>query len=298
MPVAPPRPKGPPLNALRAFEAAARLGSIARAADELCVTPGAVAQQVKALEDWAGAPLFDRGARGVRLTALGRKIAPDLARAFDALAEASHRLRRIASPEEVRIAALPSIAQLWISPRLPAIRQARPGLAVSVTAMEQPPNLMREPFDIAVFFGASHAGATGTVTLAEDALCPVCAPEIAQRLASPHDLSRETLLHDSSWRDDCAAWLGAAGVGGVEAGSGPVFSLYSLALEEAIHGAGVLIGHEPLVAAALASGALVAPFPLRLPCAAPLVATLREPAVSGSSAADVLARLADGVTPG
>lgn len=288
MPVAPPRPKGPPLNALRAFEAAARLGSFSRAADELCVTPGAIAQQVKSLEDWAGAPLFARRARGVRMTALARAVAPDLAAAFDALAEASHRLRRIAAPEEIRIAALPSVAQLWISPRLPAIRRARPGLSISVTAMEQPPNLKREPFDLAVFFGTTHGGEAGTVTLAADALFPVCTPEIAGRLAHPRDLGRETLLHDASWRDDWAVWLAAEGIGTAMAGAGPVFSLYSLALDETIHGAGVLMGHAPLVAPALSAGALVAPFPRRVALADPLAAAAREP---GGPASEVLAFL-------
>ena len=281
MSIAPPRPKGPPLNALRAFEAASRLNSFSRAADELCVTPGAVAQHVKALEEWAGAPLFDRHAQGVRLTSLGRAVAPGLGTAFDSLADTAHLLRRIAAPDEIRIAALPSVAQLWLSPRLPAIRHASPGLSISVTAMERPPNLMREPFDLSIFFGARQTGGAKALVLAEDSLFPVCAPEIAERLATPHDLSRETLLHDASWRDDWAIWLAAEKLGGIAA-SGPAYSLYSLAVEEAIHGAGILIGHAPLVAPALASGALVAPFARRISTTAALVATLREPAPAES----------------
>jgi LysR family glycine cleavage system transcriptional activator len=138
MSIAPPRPKGPPLNALRAFEAAARLNSFSRAADELCVTPGAVAQHIKALEEWTSAPLFDRHAQGVRLTPLGRAVAPDLGDAFDSLADAAHLLRRIAAPDEIRIAALPSVAQLWLSPRLPAIRRTSPDLGHGVGAPAQP----------------------------------------------------------------------------------------------------------------------------------------------------------------
>lgn len=275
MSVAPPRPKGPPLNALRAFEAAARLGSFVRAADELCVTPGAVAQQVKALEDWAGAPLFERRAHGVRLAPAGRAAAPGLAEAFDRLATAANLLRRMAAPQEIRAAALPSVAQLWLSPRLPTIRRANPGLSISVTAMERPPNLMREPFDIAFFFGAENAAGTQATVLAGDSLFPVCAPEVAVRLKRPEDLAGETLLHDSAWRDDWPDWLAAARVRGVTATAGPVFSLYSLALDEAIHGAGVLIGHAPLVAPALAAGTLVAPFALNLPAPHPLCAVLR-----------------------
>ena len=297
MSVVPPRPKGPPLNALRAFEAAARLNSFSRAADELCVTAGAIAQHVKALEGWAGAPLFDRHAQGVRLTPLGRAVAPGLGDAFDSLADAAHLLRRIAAPDEIRIAALPSVAQLWLSPRLPAIRRASPGLSISVTAMERPPNLMREPFDLAIFFGAEQtvgkSEGTETLVLTEDSLFPVCAPEIATRLTTPRDLSGETLLHDATWRDDWAIWLAAEKLSGTAAASGPAYSLYSLAVEEAIHGAGVLIGHAPLVAPALASGALVAPFARRVATSAPLVATLREPAPAGSPLDGLARRLAE-----
>lgn len=296
MSVAPPRPEGPPLNALRAFEAAARLSSFSQAADELCVTPGAVAQQIKALEDWAGARLFDRHAQGVRLTPLGRAVKPSLGDAFDKLADAAHLLRRIAAPDEVRIATLPSVAQLWLSPRLPEIRRASPGLSISVTAMERPPNLMREPFDLSIFFASTQAGgppdATQTLTLAADSLFPVCAPAVAARLATPRDLAGETLLHDATWRDDWAIWLAAEQLSGITATSGPAYSLYSLALEEAIHGAGVLIGHAPLVAAAMTSGALVAPFKLRVDSPAPLVAMFRIPAAGRSPLSDLARRLA------
>jgi LysR family glycine cleavage system transcriptional activator len=297
MSVAPPRPKGPPLNALRAFEAAARLNSFSRAASELCVTPGAVAQHVKALEEWAGAPLFDRHAQGVRPTPLGRAVAPGLGDAFDRLADAAHLLRRIAAPDEIRIAALPSVAQLWLSPRLPAIRRASPGLSISVTAMERPPNLMREPFDLSIFFGAppteGQTEGAQMLVLAEDSLFPVCAPEIAARLTAPRDLGAETLLHDASWRDDWAIWLAAEKLSGIAAASGPAYSLYSLAVEEAIHGAGVLIGHAPLVAPALASGTLVAPFARRVAARKPLVATLREPAPAGAPLSDLALRLGE-----
>jgi DNA-binding transcriptional LysR family regulator len=296
MSVAPPRPKGPPLNALRAVEAAARLSSFSQAADELCVTPGAVAQQVKALEDWAGARLFDRHAQGVRFTPLGRALAPSLDDAFNKLADAAHLLRRIAAPDEIRIATLPSVAQLWLSPRLPAVRRANPGLSISVTAMERPPNLMREQFDLSIFFDTGSIGDQSepaeTLTLATDSLFPVCAPEIAARLASPRHLARETLLHDAAWRDDWAIWLAAEQLSGVAATSGPAYSLYSLALEEAIHGAGVLIGHAPLVAPALASGALVAPFVRRVATPAPLMARFRAPGTADSPLRTLAHRLA------
>lgn len=95
MAISPPRPKGPPLNALRAFEAAARLGGFAAAADELCVTSGAIAQHIKSLESWAGADLFERRSQGVRLTALGSAVAAQFSAAFDGLGEAVHSLRSV-----------------------------------------------------------------------------------------------------------------------------------------------------------------------------------------------------------
>ncbi|MGB3315136.1 MAG: LysR family transcriptional regulator [Albidovulum sp.] len=255
MPVAPPRPKGLPLNALRAFEAAARLGGFAAAAIELGVTAGAVTAHVKALEDSLGAPLFERHAQGVRLTGLGARVLPAFTRAFDALGLAVQSLRTEAAPRTVHIATLPAIAQLWLSPRLPAIRAAAPEITISITAMETPPDLKRAPFDFNLFYRRGGAGQG----LTPDVIFPVCAPALADRLTRPEDLAGLPCLADSVWADDWRLWARAAGL---EAFSprGPVFSLYALAVEEAVNGAGVLMGHGALVAAHLASGALVAPF--------------------------------------
>lgn len=253
MSIKPPRPKGPPLNALRAFEAAARLGGFSRAADELCVTPGAVAQQVKQLEDWAGADLFERRAQGVVLSPVGQRVLPEMELAFDALGAAVAALREAARPERVHVAALPAVAQLWLSPRLPEIRAALPEMEVSVTALEQAPNLAREPFDLTVFYGAGEG-----LRLARDEIFPVCAPELAERLARVEDLAGVPCLSDAVWGEDWELWLAETGAGVRVAG--PVYSLYALAVEEAVNGAGVLMGHAALVARHLESGALVAPF--------------------------------------
>lgn len=256
MPVAPPRPKDLPLNALRAFEAAARLGGFAAAAAELGVTPGAVTAHVKALEDRLGAALFLRDARGVRLTALGARVLPDFVAAFDALGQAQHLLRAEAAPRAVHIAALPAIAQLWLSPRLPALRAAMPELAISVTALEAPPNLKRAPYDLSLFPGDQGQ------LVAEDEIFPVCSPALAARITCADDLRRLPCLIDSAWVGDWALWA-ATVLPGFEA-RGPVFSLYALAVEEAAGGAGVLMAHGALVAGHLARGALVAPLPQRV----------------------------------
>ena len=254
MPVNPPRPRGPSLNALRAFEAAARLGGFAKAAEELNVSPGAVAQHVKTLEDWAGAPLFTRHAQGLSLTALGRDTLDPLTHAFDRMGKAVQGLRANARPDEVHIATLPAIAQLWLSPRLPAIRATLPDMAISVTALETPPNLVREPFDLSIFLDEP-----GAEEIEKDSLFPVCAPALATKIATPQDLESHPCLRDATWSEDWQAWLDATAPGANLSVSGPAFSLYALALQEAVNGAGVLMAHGPLVQGALASGALVAP---------------------------------------
>jgi len=278
MPISPPRPKGPALNALRAFEAAARLGGFSAAAEELCVTPGAVAQHIKALEAWAGADLFERRSQGVEMTPFGAEVLHDFSDAFDRLGEAVQKLRSGASPKHIRIAALPSVAQLWLSPRLPVIRQASPDVAISVTAMEWQPNLRREPFDLSIFFD-EPAEQRGAVELCRDVIFPVCAPDVAARLKTPSDLEGEIFLHDATWIDDWDRWLGAA-MGDEQLDSrGPVFSLYSLAVEEAQNGAGVLIGHEALVRRHLTSGTLVDPFATRLTLDRSLSMAVASPAL-------------------
>ncbi|MCZ6863894.1 MAG: LysR family transcriptional regulator [Alphaproteobacteria bacterium] len=253
------QPKGPHLNALRAFETAARLGSFTAAAEELSVTPGAIAQHVKSLEAWAESPLFFRNTRGVVLTPLGEELLPDFTRAFDCLSEAVQALRTKGAPQKVRIATLPAIAQLWLSERLGRLRKINPDISVSVIAAQTMPNLAREPFDIALFFDDGPLE-KGDTEIFQDRIFPVCSPEIGSRLSSVSLLADESLLHDSTWADDWDIWL-ASVPGGTEINSnGPVYSLFSVALEEARNGAGVLMAHEALVAPFLKSGELVTPF--------------------------------------
>jgi LysR family glycine cleavage system transcriptional activator len=259
MSVSPPRPKGPPLNALRAFESAARLGGFARAAEELSVTSGAISQHIKALEDWAGAPLFERRSQGVALTALGNLVAGHFSRAFDELGTAVRSLRTHTNQATINIAALPSVAQLWLSPRLPAIRAALTGHKISITALETPPNLYREMFDLSVFL-SEPSGRETELILQSDVIFPVCAPEMAMRLKSPTDLLNETWLYDAAWLKDWNIWARQVDGKLVRPQTGPSFSLYAIALEEAKNGAGVLMGHEALVETALQKGDLVAPF--------------------------------------
>lgn len=290
MSISPPRPKGPPLNALRAFEAAARLGGFTAAADELCVTPGAVAQHIKALEGWVGEPLFDRRSKGVVLSSLGAKTYGSFSNAFDQLGQAVLTLRSKASFKPIHIAALPSIAQLWLSPRLPAVRKALPKSEISVTALETQPNIQREVFDLSLFYAVSPPG-PHSIALEPDVLFPVCTPELATRLKTLDDLEGHTLLRDAAWPDDWADWTKAAGGSAAQTMSGPIYSLYGLALEEAKNGAGVLLGHKALVEGALAAGDLVAPFAFQLRTERHLYATPAQPVAPNDPLNTVLSTL-------
>lgn len=283
MPVAPPPLKGLPLNALRAFEAAARLGGFASAAQELGVTAGAVTAHVKALEDALGAALFERHAKGVRLTTLGQRSLPGFTEAFDRLGLAVQRLRHEAAPRTVHIATLPAIAQLWLSPRLPGLRRSAPEITVSITALEKPPDLKRAPFDLCLFLRPPGEGRV----LAPDVIFPACAPALAQGLTRPEDLLDAPCLIDTAWSGDWDDWAAVALPGGGFAPKGPVFSLYALAVEEAVNGAGVLMGHEALIGHHLEEGRLVAPFAAKVATGRLLTLWSARTPRPGSAAAQV-----------
>jgi LysR family transcriptional regulator, glycine cleavage system transcriptional activator len=271
MAVSPPHPRSPPLNALRAFEAAARLGGFTAAAQELNVTPGAVTAHIKSLEQHLGAALFERHAQGVRLTALGARVISPLTNAFDQLAHAVALMRAQAQPHAVHLATLPSIAQLWLLPRLPLLREQLPDISISVTALESPADLKRSPYDLNLFFSEGAQG----IALSENVIFPVCSPALAARLKRLEDLNEVPCLTDAVWSSDWSDWLAHASkarrrpVAAVRP-RGPVFSLYALALDEALAGSAVLVAHACLVQNLLDSGRLVAPFRPRLQRAAAL----------------------------
>lgn len=251
----------PSLNALRAFEAAARLGSFRRAADELLVTPGAVTAQIKALEAEYGAALFERRARDVRLTPLGERVAPAFTAAFDALGGAVRELRRGAAPRRVHIVTSPALAQLWLAPRLTRLRAASGEAEISVTALEEPPDLKRTPFDICLFYDRPGPS---RVSLWEERLLPVCVPALARQLAEPADLAGVDCICDVVWQD-WRIWAKAAMPETPIVPTGPGYSLYALAAQAALAGAGVLMGRQALVQPYLDGGALVAPFAKSVP---------------------------------
>lgn len=274
------RVKPPSLNALRAFEAAARHQSFSRAAEELNVSAGAVAQQVKQLEDWVGNPLFQRSAQGIKLSKSAARMLPVLSQAFDQLSEAVTELRHIGAPREIFIAALPSIALLWLSPRLPRLSALFPDRTLSIATLEYPPNFRRDDFDMAFFYLEDPAPSSGEliIPLGKDELLPVCSPALiaGQRFETENDLSKQRLLHDAMWRDHWQLWLDHAGFTSVDASAGSVFSIFSLAMQAAIDAAGVLVGRSSLVGQALQSGQLIEPFSSRRPAPDELCLMLPE----------------------
>jgi LysR family glycine cleavage system transcriptional activator len=258
----------PPLNALRAFEAAARQLSFAKAADELNVTPAAVSHQIKALEQRLGLPLFRRGNRVVFLTEAGQAYLGGVREGFDRLAEATARLRKRGRGAPLTVSVLPSFATRWLMPRLKRFRALHPTIDVRLSATQALADFARDDIDLAIRFGrGTYPGLVVEWLFAED-MFPVCSPELLRGplpLAEPADLRHHTLLHDGM-REDWRLWLEAAGVEGVDAERGPSFNDASLVVQAAVDGMGVAIGRGSLVAGELAAGRLVRLF----------AATLRE----------------------
>lgn len=289
MSISPPFNRMPSLNALRAFEAAARLGSFRHAADELMVTPGAVTAQIKALEAEYGAPLFERQVRGVALTPLGARVAPAFAAAFDALGAAVRELRRHAAPRKVHIVTSPALAQLWLAPRLVRLRALLSDIDISLTALEAPPDLKRTPFDICLFYGKPQPG---RVTLWDEKLVPVCVPALARRLTSPDDLAGVNCISDVVW-EDWRIWSAQAMPGGRAIPTGPGYSLYAIAVQEALAGAGVLMGRRSLVQPYLDDGRLVAPFDLAVPLGLSITAWMLPESRKDKAVIRVMEAMAD-----
>jgi LysR family glycine cleavage system transcriptional activator len=276
----------PPLNALRAFESAARHMSFAEAARELHVTPAAVSHQIKGLEEHLGRPLFRRLKRGLELTRGGQVLQPRLSEGFGRLADAIEALRAVAEEGTLTVSVATSLASRWLGPRLHRFVAEHPGLDVRIQASTRlidpkkgdpvggdgDPSAPLENADIAVRFGAGDYPGYRADKLMAVEVTPMCSPKLLEGnrpLRKPADLAQHVLIHDNLTFDDGGplwpAWLKAAGVEGVDTAHGPHFSHAMLALEAAADGMGVAISMPVLGRSDLATGRLVAPFPLALP---------------------------------
>ncbi len=256
----------PPLNALRAFEAAARHLNFSRAADELSVTPGAVSQQIQNLEDYVGASLFKRTPKGLLLTDAAQTALPALREAFDRLAEAASLLTAAVDGRRLTLTAAPSFAAKWLVPRLGRFEEAHPLVDVWLSADMELVDFAAGEVDLAIRYGSGRYPGLETVRLMSETVIPVASPDLvaANPLNDPSDLSHHILLHDGSpdADDSCpdwSMWLAARTVKGVDGNRGPRFNQSSLVIEAAVGGRGVALAKRTLAQDDLDAGRLVAP---------------------------------------
>jgi len=298
----------PPLNALRAFEAAARLLSLKKAAAELNVTPAAISHQVKLLEDFAGRPLLVRKPRAIELTNAARAALPRLSAGFDQLADAARLLRESGPESTLTVSVAPSFATCWLMPRLHRFLSAEPGVDVRITARTRQSTSVgaqsqREAeawladADVAVLLSNGQFPGYHVERLVPLSVTPLASPRLlVGRTLAPADLREFSLIHDDigklyDGRDFWDLWLEAEGIARLRLKHGVHFSHTVLALEAAVEGVGVVATLPELARPQLEDGRLAAPFGLRveLPYAYYLVA--REQALERSSVQTFLAWL-------
>jgi LysR family glycine cleavage system transcriptional activator len=255
----------PPLNALRAFEAAARHGGFIEAAAELHVPRGAISRHVKLLEDHLGRALFHRSARGVTLTRAGAELLPVLTDAFRRIADGASR---VAERNEIRVICPPATSIRWLMPRLGVFRAAHPGVRLSITTDfygERPFDGL--DFDLSINCvdpPQQRAAGLRVEPLFPTVSSPACAPSLLARLGpieQPADLARLPILRES--RHDChwSEWQAAHHVPGLDPESGGAFPNFDLAIKAAVMGEGMILADIVLCRDELAQGSLVLPFP-------------------------------------
>lgn len=251
----------PSLNALKAFESAARLGSFTRAARELSVTQGAVSRQVKQLENELGINLFLRQHRKLALTDQGRLLLPPLTHALDTMADGVERIR--SQQQDLNLKVHPTFAIRWLIPRLHRFQSRHPEVQVRLTTSSVNVDFSGENFDA----GITHLGddKPGVIRekILEERLIPVCAPALvtgARPLKEPADLQHHMLLHNSPDLKEWQIWAGQMGVNGLRLERGQVFEVDDAALQAAVAGLGVALGDLFLIRDELDAGRLTAPF--------------------------------------
>ncbi|MER8593891.1 transcriptional regulator GcvA [Mesorhizobium sp. M1182] len=254
--------KLPPLTTLPSFEAAARLLSFSKAAEELHVTHGAISRAIKNLEDQLGVQLFERGTRSVSLTAVGEPYARAVREALAQLATATAAATARYSSSTLNVSTSDGFAGRWLVPRLYRFHRAHGDVDVRVSTSGKLTNFLGDGIDVAVRYGnGNYPGLTSEFLTGEEVF-PVCSPKLlegAHPLRTPEDLKHHTLIRDS-FPIDWATWLASAGVEGVDPQSGITFDSATFAMESAAQGEGVVLGRTMLVAADLAAGRLVRPF--------------------------------------
>jgi LysR family transcriptional regulator, glycine cleavage system transcriptional activator len=258
----------PPLNALRAFEAAARRLSFTKAAEDLDVTPGAISQQIKILEDYVGQPLFRRLGRAVELTDSARAAMPLLRDAFERVDDAVRQMRLPLRRERVSVSAAPSFASKWLVPRMDKFQNANPTVQVWVAADMTLVDFAYADVDVAIRYGPGFYEGVVSEKLMNEEVLPVCSPALladGKPLKTPQDLVGHTLLHDTGGDidpscPDWSMWLAARGITGADTNQGLRFNQSAMVIDAAASGRGVALAKRAIAAADLQSGRLVAPF--------------------------------------
>lgn len=253
----------PFLNGIRAFEAAARLGSFVAAGAEQNVSPAAISRLVKLLEDRMGVVLFDRAANRLALTDAGRAYRDGLTPIMESLARLTDSIADRAGRKAITVGVGPTFAVRWLIPRLAELRRRAPDVEVRITT-----GGAAAPFSDSWTCGirlgdGDWPGLVATPLFAAD-LTPVCAPALAARIRKPKHLRDAVLLRVAHAPDDWTRWLAAEGAKGVKA-DGPIFDFYGQAQQAALDGVGVAMGIRPYVDDDLAAGRLVAPFDVAIP---------------------------------
>ncbi len=255
----------PPLNALRAFEAAARHGGFTGAADELCVTRGAVSRHVKLLEETLGVALFRRLPRGIELTEPGRRLRPVLTDAFENISRRAHQIS--SEHNDLRIICPPTVSIRWLIPRLDQFRERHPNIQIRLTtAFYDWDDFQSGDFDLGI--GCDPAsdrpdGGIEVLPLFPMIVVPACAPALLEGpfpLEKPADLANFTLLHENPNQHDWVAWLTAFDVQGIDPQSGEVFPNLDMSVKAAVMGRGVVMGDLVLTRDEFETGQLVMPF--------------------------------------
>jgi LysR family glycine cleavage system transcriptional activator len=256
----------PPLNALRAFEAAARSESFTRAAEELCVTQGAVSHQVKLLEATLGIKLFNRERQRLAITDAGREYLNVVRDALDRIAAGTERVLQRQNSGVLTVSTSPDFAAKWLVYRLGRFAEAHPGIDLRVSATMHHIDFVREEVDVAVRHGEGNWAGLDAVRLCTEQLFPVCSPKFMSgrhRITRPSDLLKFPLLHlddTKAW----AQWFDAAGLATSELAHGLTLNRASMLIDAAVDGQGVALARTALAAWDLISGRLARPFDLSL----------------------------------
>lgn len=254
----------PPLNALRAFEAAARTGSFKQAALELHVSQSAVSHQIKHLEKVLGVKLFDRSTRAVVLTEAGRTYLPFLQQAFDSISDGTRLLTRVTREDILTVRMYSTFAVRWLVSRLHRFQDRHPELQVRLMTSQLDLAFPDQDIDLAVMIGRPIPGQVHYEYLFSPTMFPVCSPKLLsarKRLKRPNDLAGFTILEVHPSAGDWTAWLAATGTQGVDPDAGLSFDSYDHALRMAARGMGVALAMQPYVSEDLAAGILIAPLP-------------------------------------